>query len=54
MVQVKIFDSLMCGFEGTRILTAAGVLRFFLLELTQNYVKKILRNVKQPVILLRR
>ena len=29
MVQVKISDSLMCGFEGTRILTAAGVLRFF-------------------------
>ena len=29
MVQVKISDSLMCGFEGTRILTVAGVLRFF-------------------------
>ena len=29
MVQVKISDNLMCGFEGTRILTVAGVLRFF-------------------------
>ena len=32
MVQVKISDSLMCGFEGTRILTVADVLRFFWLK----------------------
>ena len=29
MVQVKISDNLMCGFEGTQILTVADVLRFF-------------------------
>ena len=44
MVQVKISDSLMCGFEGTRILTVADVLRFFCLignfiEI-RSYIKK--------------